>query len=117
MGYLAQACSDAGIDPVLKSIRVAGSSNIEGKHVRLLERLVLPSSLDIEACPHCPKAGQVMICGIYSMLDSMNQSREQFQHAIVRDGEIGCEYCLLQCCLCNVYFCRSHLFELRVSKC
>ncbi|CAI7802089.1 unnamed protein product [Closterium sp. NIES-53] len=61
VGHLAKACHEAGSDPVLKSMRLSGSTNVEGRHVRLLEKFRLADSLDVAPCPHCPKAGHVMI--------------------------------------------------------
>eukprot|EP00475_Leptophrys_vorax_P028645 TRINITY_DN4159_c0_g1_i1.p1 TRINITY_DN4159_c0_g1~~TRINITY_DN4159_c0_g1_i1.p1 ORF type:complete len:235 (-),score=2.08 TRINITY_DN4159_c0_g1_i1:158-862(-) len=112
VGRLAQACHEAGVDPALKSVRLAGSTSIEGRHVRLLERFVPNEKLDIAACPHCPKAGHVMMCGVYSMMNASEGVADVLANAIVRDGEIGCENCLVQCCLCAEYFCRAHLFRL-----
>ncbi|CAI5460671.1 unnamed protein product [Closterium sp. Yama58-4] len=112
VGHLARACHEAGTGPLLKSMRLSGSTNVEGRHVRLLERFRLSEALDVAPCPHCPKAGHVMMCGVYSMLNGEGAPADVLGHAIVRDGEIGCENCLVPCSICAEYFCRAHLFRL-----
>lgn len=110
-----QTCSQEGLIPRLSSIRLAGSQNSFGKHVRILEKIV-PSSLDITPCPACPKAGRVLVCRMVTLLEALAGEGASRPNAIVRGGEIGCESCLVRCSLCREFYCAAHLFSLPVRQ-